>query len=468
MPEGPTIRNTADRLREALEGRRVERFQSSFKKAAREEWAARIEGQLVTAVRAHGKNLFIHFANGWTLYSHMLMWGSWHIYGHGEQWVKEARKARAVLETAEHVLVLFSAPICELIHPDDLAAHKTSELGPDLLDPDFDAATAAEIRRRLVAQGETQVGAAIMNQTVMAGIGNILKSEILFRSGINPLRRADSLSDAEFTRLLDVSRDFMLRSYETHGFKQVFLPTQLQAALGKLGYVYGRSKQPCMQCGSTIQMVRQGHGDRMTFFCPFCQPLDPAQPGEREERPVLQTPWTNTVKTIEQARDFVLARGMIGILEDAKGKLPTLWDAVDAPDKQPGEGGWGEKMSKVWNWKNELVARYPDEIFYGKIRGGRAVLMSMAQLRAYYPQQHKPLEQCSSLAQQLFEVIEGGPIATVPLRRAVGMWARSERSKFDRALQELQVTLNIARSSAPGLEQDTWVPFLQQYPELAS
>jgi hypothetical protein len=181
----------------------------------------------------------------------------------------------------------------------------------------------------------------------------------------------------------------------------------------------------------------------------------------------MQTPWTNTVKTLKQARDFVLEVGMCGILYDAKGTLPTLWDAVDYPDKQPGEGGWGDKMGKVWTWKNKLPATYPDEIFYGKIKGGRAVLMSMNTLRERYPQQHKPLGVCGALAQELFAIIEQGPIMTVPLRQAMGMTDRKARTQFDRALQELQVTFNIARSNRPDAEGDTWVPFLEQYPEFA-
>lgn len=182
----------------------------------------------------------------------------------------------------------------------------------------------------------------------------------------------------------------------------------------------------------------------------------------------MQTQFNGGVKTLEQARHFVLDVGMCGILHDAKGRLPTLWDAVDLPDKQPGESGWGEKMGRVWNWKNELPATYPDEIFYGKIKGGRAVLMSMDKLRELYVQQHKPLKQCSSLAQQLFEVIRQGPIMTVPLRQVLGMTERKARPQFDRALQELQISFNIARWNRPDIEGDTWVPFATQYPQLAA
>ena len=181
----------------------------------------------------------------------------------------------------------------------------------------------------------------------------------------------------------------------------------------------------------------------------------------------MQTPWTNTVKTLEQARDFVLEVGMCGILHDAKGALPTLWDAVDFADKQPGESGWGDKMGKVWPWKNELPATYPDQVFYGKIKGGRAVLMSLDKLRELYPRQHKPIAECSALAQELYALIAQGPLMTVPLRQMLGMTDRKLRSQFDRALQELQVTFNIARSNRPDAEGDMWVPFLKQYPQFA-
>src|SRR5215216_14552 len=175
MPEGPAIRNTADLLRDALAGQQITAFLSPLKKATAEGWADKIIGQSVREVRAHGKNLFIDFANDWTLYTHMLMWGAWHVYAQGEPWRKEARKARVVLGTATHCAVLFSAPVVQLLHASELATHPTSALGPDLLAEHFGTAERADIRRRLQAQGHASVGEAIMNQTVMAGIGNILK-----------------------------------------------------------------------------------------------------------------------------------------------------------------------------------------------------------------------------------------------------------------------------------------------------
>ena len=464
MPEGPTIRNTADALRAALLGRRVERFHSPLKRAAAEGWLDRITGQHVVAVRSHGKNLFVDFDNDWTLYTHMLMWGAWHVYARGEPWRKEERKARLVLETATHAAVLFSAPVVELVHASELAAHRTGELGPDLLAESWGDGELAELERRVRAQGDAPIGEVVMNQTVMAGIGNILKSEILFAAGIHPLRPAAGLGDDEIERLVATSRDMMHRAYDTQGFAQVFLPPALRQATGKLGYVYGRSGHVCMRCGGTVAMVRQGEMQRMSFFCPVCQPLDLAEP-DAPPPDAPRTLHTGTVRRLEDARAFVLAAGLCGVLHDPKGKTPTLWDAVDFDPSGP--DGWGEKIGRVWALRRDLAATYPDEIFTGTVRGGRVVLMSVERLRLEYARHHRPVDSCGELARRLYAIVERGPIMTLPLREAAGIRTRKERGEFARALQGLQATFNIARS--PGsAEWDIWVPFLWEYPDFAA
>jgi hypothetical protein len=171
-----------------------------------------------------------------------------------------------------------------------------------------------------------------------------------------------------------------------------------------------------------------------------------------------------SVRTLAQAKAFVLRAGRCGIFSDAKGTMPCLWSIVDLPERRPGEAGWGEKVTSIWRWKNELPAKYPREIFYGKIEGGLAVLMSVEYLRTeHYPKHHRPLRDCSALARQLFEVIRLDPITTGSLREEVNMTGRADRSKFDRALQELQTTLNIVRRNSALDEKDTWVPFSEQY-----
>jgi endonuclease-8 len=273
MPEGPTIRNMADRLRDALLGQPIIKIASRYKKAKTENWAEKIEGQRVVAVRSHGKNLFIELSNGYSIYSHMLMWGSWHIYAPDEEWAKEERLSRLVLHTPDKVVVLFNAPICEVIAPEDLTQHRTALMGPDVLSPNFDP---AEVWRRFITpeNRDKPLGEVIMDQYVIAGIGNILKSEILFQAGLNPLRPAGSLTPEEFDRFIQVSREILERAYQTKGFRNAFLSPELRASTNKLGYVYMGSRRPCFVCGTPIQMVRQGAGNRMTFYCPTCQPLE--------------------------------------------------------------------------------------------------------------------------------------------------------------------------------------------------
>lgn len=175
-----------------------------------------------------------------------------------------------------------------------------------------------------------------------------------------------------------------------------------------------------------------------------------------------------TVRTIEDACAFVEQVGVCAILEDRSGKLPSLWDAVDAPDKQPGEGGWGDKMGKVWSWKNELPARFPDRIFYGKLKGGRAILCTFDYLRQIYPQQHRALTEVSQTARELYDVIQQGPIANKELRYAVGLEGKAGKAAFDRALLELQVALLIVRINRMDVANDTWITFEEQYPGLAA
>jgi hypothetical protein len=175
-----------------------------------------------------------------------------------------------------------------------------------------------------------------------------------------------------------------------------------------------------------------------------------------------------SVRTLDQAKAFVLRAGICGIFSDGRGKMPCLWDVVDLPGRKPGAKGWGQKITAIWTWKNKLSATYPKEIFYGKIKGGLAVLMSMDHLREeHYPKHHRPLKDCSPLGRKLYEIIRMDPIMTGALREEMNMTMRPERNHFDRALQELQVTLNIARRNSTDDENDTWVPFTEQYLEIA-
>ena len=159
----------------------------------------------------------------------------------------------------------------------------------------------------------------------------------------------------------------------------------------------------------------------------------------------------------------MLKVGLCGVLHDPAGKLPTLWDALAFAGT--GTDQWGQKLARVWALRQQLAAAYPDQIFTGKIKGGRVVLMSREQLRLQYARYYRPLEQCGELAQQLYARIAEAPIATLALRQAAGITTRKDRGRFDRALLELQTTFNIARSPASDAV-DIWVPFLELYPQI--
>jgi hypothetical protein len=170
------------------------------------------------------------------------------------------------------------------------------------------------------------------------------------------------------------------------------------------------------------------------------------------------------VRTLEEAYEFVRTVGICHIFAVKNRQMACLWDVVDLPEKRPGEAGWGQKVSHIWAWKNGLPAAYPDEIFYGKTQGGKAVLMTLEFLaREHYPKFHRPVAQCSPLARRIYDLISVEPLTTGELRAAVVRDNPAYRAAFAKALTELQVTLNITRTNAPEAEVDTWLPFQELY-----
>jgi endonuclease-8 len=263
----------ADRLRSALAGQVITAISSRYKKAREEGWQTILPGRTIEAVRSHGKNLFLDLSGGYTIYSHMLMWGSWHLYEPGEEWGKPEKLARLVLYTPQKVAVLFNAPLCEVIPTDQLIHHKTALLGPDLLAAEGEFDKALVWHKLQSAENATrEVGEILLDQSILSGIGNILKSEILFRAGLHPQKLVGSLKQSEFEVLMKYSRELLLASYEK-GMGNSFIPEWLRLEITSFGFVYRRRNRPCHLCQIPIAMVRQGEMQRSTYFCPQCQPL---------------------------------------------------------------------------------------------------------------------------------------------------------------------------------------------------
>jgi hypothetical protein len=174
------------------------------------------------------------------------------------------------------------------------------------------------------------------------------------------------------------------------------------------------------------------------------------------------------VRSVEDALEFVRSVGLCLIFEEKRTAkrepMVSLWDVVDAPDKQPGERGHGERAMVVWRLKNELPLTYPDEIFYGKLPNGRAMLCTLARLATLYRTQYQPLDALGKDARRLFEIIRLRPITSGDLRLDAGFHLPADRSRFDRALQELQIALQIARVDT---DPDTWFLFDAAFPRVS-
>ena len=275
MPEGDTICRTARTLHGVLAGRPVTGFASPLPEVAAVSRRLDLVGQTVAAVEASGKHLLIRFSGAVTLRTHLGMTGSWHLYRVGTAWRRPARAARVVLETAEVTAVCFSAPVIELLPPGRGAEPPALQrLGPDLLSPAFDAVRA---RRRLLDRSGEEIGVALLDQTALAGIGNVYKSEICFLCAVNPFGRVGDLDGGTLDRLIETARREMQRNLGP-GMRR----TRSGLSRERL-WVYRRSGKACLRCGNAVRWRRQGEQGRSTYWCPVCQPAV-RRPGQERGR----------------------------------------------------------------------------------------------------------------------------------------------------------------------------------------
>lgn len=261
MPEGDTILRTARTLQRAIGGQTIINFDSTLPKLRR--FAAELIGQKITEVLAIGKNLIIKLEDGRALRSHMMMSGSWHIYRPGERWRKSPGAARAVIEAGEWVAVCFAAPVVELVASIETHA-PIAHLGPDILAENFDLEAA---KKRFVHAAGRELGDAILDQTFVAGIGNVYKSEVLFICRADPRQDTAALSEEKLTEILETARKQMRLNLTTVARRT----RGMELGEGERYWVYRRSGMPCFKCGTTIKMVRQSELVRSTYFCPECQ-----------------------------------------------------------------------------------------------------------------------------------------------------------------------------------------------------
>jgi len=255
--EGDSILRLARRLDELLAGERVSARTPGPRRPSGLP-ATQLDGRVLERAESRGKHLLLHFEGGLVLHSHMGMRGSWQVYERGERWRRPARQAWIALASDDAEAVNFGGSTMRIGREAQLRRDpRLARLGPDLLADDFEPAWGAEALRRV--NPATEVGEALLDQNVIAGIGNIFKSEGCFEARIAPLRPLGTLTDEELVRLVAGTRQLMLEAVETGR---------------QPDRVYRKAGRPCERCGTTIRSVAQGDSARTTYWCPGCQPSE--------------------------------------------------------------------------------------------------------------------------------------------------------------------------------------------------
>jgi endonuclease VIII len=276
VPEGDTIFRAARALHRALAGQKVVHFESAYAPLTRVNDDTPLAERVIERFESRGKWLLIFLSGDLILLTHMLMNGSWHIYRRGERWKRPRQQMRIVLTTVDYEAVAFNVPIAQFHTARTLERHTAMhKLGPDLLKPH---SAEDEIAARLRSHADEEVANAITNQQVMAGVGNVFKSEICFACGIHPFRLVSTLRAKEVECLIDTARkQLSMNVLESSGDRPVtytgFRRTLHTSDEGARLWVYNRSGRPCRRCGTSIVMRKQGRGTRSTYWCPECQPM---------------------------------------------------------------------------------------------------------------------------------------------------------------------------------------------------
>jgi len=277
MPEGDTIFRTARALGRALLAKPVTGFRSTYPMLTRFNDDTPLIGQTVESVDSRGKWLLIQFSGGGTLATHMLMSGSWHIYRHGERWQRPRDHMRILLENSDYVAVGFSVPVAKMMRAQELArALRIPPAAIDVLSADFDA---NEVARRVRAHGGEEIGDVLLDQEVIAGVGNVFKSEICFVTATNPFCKVADLDSERIAFLVATSRRLVKANVledsgdliVTYGGRQ--RRTTHESDPSASLWVYGRNGEQCRKCGERIRRRVQGPDARVTFWCQQCQPM---------------------------------------------------------------------------------------------------------------------------------------------------------------------------------------------------
>lgn len=254
MPEGDTVFHTASILRKALAGTTLTRCDVRVPRHATVD----LSGHPVDEVLSRGKHLFIRVGPA-SIHSHLKMDGSWRVFPRGRTPGPD-HKVRILLEAGDVAAAGIDLGVLEVLDRDD-DMQAVAHLGPDPLGPDWDPARAAA---NLTTDPDRPVAAALLDQQVMAGVGNVYCNELCFLFGRLPTSPVGTLTDP--VRVVTKARDMLwanrLRRTRT---------TTGNTRPGQQLWVYGRGGEPCRRCGTRISRAGQSTGERVSYWCRSCQ-----------------------------------------------------------------------------------------------------------------------------------------------------------------------------------------------------
>jgi endonuclease-8 len=259
MPEGDTIFRAARSLHKVLAGHAVTRFDTAYAHLDRVDVDTPIAGRTVEQCVAAGKHILMHFSGDLILRTHMRMNGSWHLYRHGERWWRGPQAMRVRVDTADWVAVAFDVPVAEFVTSRQLETRDpVAQLG------------------RIVASAARPIAMTLLDQRIVAGIGNIYKSEVLFLSGVHPETPSSTVPAATLERMMDIARGLLQdnvvdgtspRIQTYRNLRQLNPASDHAESL----WVYDRRGKPCRKCGAPIEYQKMGLDARATYWCPNCQ-----------------------------------------------------------------------------------------------------------------------------------------------------------------------------------------------------
>jgi endonuclease-8 len=254
MPEGDTVYATAHRLTEALGGVTLVRVDLRHPRMSTVD----LSGCVLARVVSVGKHLFLRFDNDVSFHCHLGMDGSWRLYSRRPP---TNHRTRAIVEAPQKFAVGQSLVEMALVSTKD-EKKLVGYLGPDLLARDWSDEHLEEAACRLAADPGRELGAALLDQAVMAGIGNVYKAELCFLLGVSPWSPVSAIDPEKAVALARklLVRNALRRARNTTG----------DPRRGRELWVYGGERRGCLRCGGRVHVSRQG--TRVAYYCPRCQP----------------------------------------------------------------------------------------------------------------------------------------------------------------------------------------------------